>query len=75
MVKCLLRDSQSSSRNYDRVFMYSYIETAEAENTERASCTLQYVSNISKRNPIYAIHSHWDTHNMQDSYLNGIFAA
>ncbi len=55
--------------------MYSYIETAEAENTERASCTLQYVSNISKRNHIYAIHSHWDTHNMQDSYLNGIFAA
>ncbi len=37
MVKCSWSDSQSSSRDHDHVLMYSYIETAEAENTTSAT--------------------------------------
>ncbi len=44
---CSWSDSQSSSSDYVHVFMYSFIEKAEAENT-RVSHELQYV--CSKRN-------------------------
>ncbi len=47
--------------------MYSYIQGAEAE------ITLNFTRSLIVNET--AIHSHRDKQNMQDSYLNGIFAA
>ncbi len=64
MVKCSWSDSQGSSSDCF-VFMYSYIEAAEAENTASVRYAIVRV----------VIHSHRDAQNIHDSYLNSIFVA
>ncbi len=70
-VKCSWSDSQRCYRDYVYVFMSSNIDAAEAEVT--VSVTRFSMCEVNKPR-VCAIHSHRDTHNMQDSYLNSIFA-
>ncbi len=72
MVKCSSSDSPSSSGDVVHVFMSSFSETADAENTAsitRSSCMCAV--NETAR----LCHSLTEMQNMQDSYLNSVFAA
>ncbi len=72
-VKCSWSDSPSNSGDVVHVFMSSFSETADAENTARitrASVCMCAVNETAR-----LCHSLTEMQNMQDSYLNSVFAA
>ncbi len=67
------RDCPSSSGDVVHVFMSSFSETADAENT--ASFTRSSVCMCAVNETARLCHSLTEMQNMQDSYLNSVFAA
>ncbi len=63
----------SSSGDVVHVFMSSFSETADAENT--ASITRSSVCMCAVNETARLCHSLTEMQNMQDSYLNSVFAA
>ncbi len=67
------RDCPSSSGDVVHVFMSSFSETADAEVT--ASVTRASVCMCAVNETARLCHSLTEMQNMQDSYLNSVFAA
>ncbi len=66
------RDCPSSSGDVVHVFMSSFSETADAENT--ASFTRARVCMCAVNETARLCHSLTEMQNMRDSYLNSVFA-
>ncbi len=65
------RDCPSSSGDVVRVFMSSFSETADAEVTASVTCA---VCVCAVNETARLCHSLTEMQNMQDSYLNSVFA-
>ncbi len=66
------RDCPSSSGDVVHVFMSSFSETADAEVTASVTCASVCVCAVNETARL--CHSLTEMQNMQDSYLNSVFA-